>query len=77
MKRVDTKLWRNSTYRVKSRHDEIKRYNISTKTWDWIVDNNRIEYTYSGDCSGYPTYASEEEMPTSYQFWSEAYQLMV
>ncbi|MBU5334084.1 hypothetical protein KQI61_17975 [Anaerocolumna aminovalerica] len=61
-----------STYRVKSRHDEIQRYNNISNTWDWLKDNNCIEYTYSGDCSGFPTYNSEEAVPTSYQFWSEA-----
>ena len=61
-----------NSYRVKNRHDEILR-SISAEVW---VKNNNIEYTYSGDCSGYPTFTSEEEMlkaaldpkATPYQF---------
>jgi RHS repeat-associated protein len=60
-------------YRVKARYDKVQRLDSTTQTrLDWAGDNNRINYTYSGDCTGYPAYASEDILPSSYQFWSEA-----
>ena len=59
-------------YRIKSRHDEIQRYNSSTQAWVWVTNNNRIDYSYSGDCTGYPICANEEAMSELYQFWSQA-----
>lgn len=60
-------------YRIKARYDQIQKLDANTQTpLEWSGDYNRINYTYSGDCTGYPNYASEETMPDSYQFWSEA-----
>ena len=57
-------------YRVTARYDKEFKYNGST--WDQVGDINHINYTYNGDCSGYPNYNSDEAMPESYQFWSQA-----
>ncbi|MFA9464024.1 MAG: RHS repeat-associated core domain-containing protein [Velocimicrobium sp.] len=56
-------------YRVRERHDEIQRKSSGSNTWVWLK-NNEMNYTYIGDCSGYPTYTSEESMYKSntYQF---------
>ena len=60
-------------YRVKARYDQVQKMALSTTSLlDWTGDYNRVDYVYSGDCTGYPNYAGEEIVPSSYQFWSEA-----
>ncbi len=57
-------------FRLKSRHDEIQRYNQNTKVWEWLSDNNRIDYSYNGDSTGSPDYLNPNQIPETYQFWS-------
>ncbi len=59
-------------YRVKARYDKIQRKNSSTQLYEWSSDLNRLDYSYGGDCSGYPDYSNDETIPATYQFWSEA-----
>ncbi|MFA9463426.1 MAG: RHS repeat-associated core domain-containing protein [Velocimicrobium sp.] len=59
-----------NSYRVKERHDEILRRKPDSKMEG--IKCNHIDYSYAGDCSGYPTFTSEEAMlepdAASYQF---------
>jgi RHS repeat-associated protein len=59
-------------YRIKARYDQVQRLDGTTQTpLDWAGNYNRIDYTYSGDYTGYPAYASEDILPATYQFYSE------
>lgn len=61
-------------YRIKSRHDELQRYNNSTQSKEWLPNYyNKVDYTYSGlDYTGFPDHPDEEKLPATYQFWSES-----
>ena len=59
-------------FRVKSRYDKEWKYDSITTTWNLLGDINHVNYSYGGDYTGYPSYNSEELMPESYQFWSQA-----
>ncbi|HJV45163.1 MAG TPA: hypothetical protein VJ824_05480, partial [Bacillota bacterium] len=59
-------------YRVKSRYDQERRYDPNTGQSSVTGDLNHINYQYSGDYTGYPTYTMEESIPESYNFSSEA-----
>lgn len=65
---------KTEAYRIKDRFEQIQRMlPDDTETLsDWEGSYNRIDYTYGGDCTGYPTYKTEENLPESYQFWSAA-----
>ncbi|MBE5968407.1 MAG: RHS repeat-associated core domain-containing protein [Lachnospiraceae bacterium] len=59
-------------YRVKARYDQFQRLGSDkTTVQDWEGNYNRVNYTYSGDCTGYPAYKSEDMIPNTYEFWSE------
>ena len=61
-------------FQVTARFDGLNQYNYDVSPPDLSAKGpyNLIEYTYSGDISGYPTYYAEESMPESYRFGSEA-----
>ncbi len=55
-------------YRIKARYDRVQKYNNTTKVWEWMAgDNNRVNYSYIGDCTGYP-----DTMSPAYLFASTA-----
>ena len=59
-------------YRIKARYNQFQRLDSDRTTLhNWEGNYNRSDYTYSGDCTGYPNYRSEDLMPIAYTFWSE------
>jgi len=60
-------------YRVKARYDQFQKLDAGSQTpLDWNGNYNRIDYTYSGDYTGYPAYSGEEVTPETYEFWTES-----
>ena len=61
-------------FRVTSRHDMDIRYNFNETDpnlrFYYTGPTNEVNYSYFGEVTGYPTYASVEAMPETYTFGS-------
>ncbi|MFR9708483.1 RHS repeat-associated core domain-containing protein [Paenibacillus sp. MB22_1] len=61
-------------FQVTSRFDGLNRYNYDDPSKGIYAQGlyNKLDYTYFGDVTGYPTYKVEEVIPESYRFGSES-----
>ncbi|WP_127585102.1 RHS repeat domain-containing protein [Paenibacillus koleovorans] len=57
-------------YRIKTRYDQ--KYVLSGGQWVETGDLHHVDYTYTRDVSGYPTYHSDNSLPQSYTYDSQA-----